>query len=159
MYLYFIICSVVSLFCAFSDKFGGSMKRFFLTLVMAVNVTIGTFGYDKGLFDLDYFGNLRANFQVVELQSDGNPGLNSAKDEDIVKTSSGVKSYFKMTLPQKGINAAFKVIQDEGYSTAAYKTYCIIFSSYKFSKNSVVVIMKFTKDGSAWFDCYEVYFN
>ena len=132
------------------------MKRFILMLVMTVNLTTGIFGYDKGLFDVDYFGNLKAYFEVMEIPSNGTPGLASCED---IMQELGLKSYYKMTLPQKGINAAFKVIQDEGYSTAAYKTYCIIFSSYKFSKNSVVVIMKFTKDGSAWFDCYEVYFN
>jgi len=131
------------------------MKRYFLTLVMAVNLTTSTFGYDKGLFDLDYFGNLSAYFEVIEIPSNGTPGLTSC--EDIVKANNSVKSYFKMTLPQKGINAAFKVINDEGYSTEAYKVYCIIFGSYSFSKNGVFVFMKFDKDGSAWFDCYEFY--
>lgn len=134
------------------------MKKHILALVILVNLTIGTFGYDKGLFDLDYFGNLKAEFQVVEIPSNGNPGLTSCEDlVEGLKKQGNIKSYFKMTLPQKSINAAFKVIKDEGYSTEAYKVYMIIFSSYSFSRNGVCVFMKFDSDGSAWFDCYEVF--
>jgi hypothetical protein len=131
------------------------MKKLFLMVFIVTNLETGVFGYDKGLFDLDYFGNLSAYFQVIEIPSNGRPGLISC--EDIIQENKVIKSYFKMTLPQKGVNAAFKVIKDEGYSTEAYKVYMIVFSTYSFSKNAVVVFMKFDKDGSAWFDCYEVF--
>ena len=134
------------------------MKKFSLMFLLMFIFSIDIFSYDKGLFDLDYFGNISAYFEIAEVPSNGNPGLTSCEDivEDTKKKGT-IKSYYKMTLPQKGINAAFKVIKDEGYSTGAYKVYMIMFSSYSFSRNGVLVFMKFDRDGSAWFDCYEFF--
>jgi len=132
-------------------------KKIILTLVMVTIFSTGIFSYENGLFDLDYNGNLLAIFHVIEFESNGKPGLASCEDimKEWTKSKKGIKSYNKITLPQKGINAAFKVIKDEGYSTSAYKVYMISFYKYSFSNRGVNVFMKFDKDGSAWIDAYE----
>jgi len=138
------------------------MKRIFrVTMVVAISMiyTGIVSAYDKGLFDTNYLGELEAYFEVYDITSDNKPGPitnDSVWLENCVKNGI-IKGYFKMTLPRKGINAAFKIIKDEGYSTEAYKSYMVLFSTYSFSRKGVIVLMKFDKDGAAWFDSYEYF--
>lgn len=135
------------------------MKKYLFTIIISLILIEGIFGYDKGLFDLDYAGNLIAYYEVIEIPSNRKPGLSSC--ENILKdmiSEGAISSYYKFTLPQKGINAAFKVINDEGFQANDYNVYMISFTTYhpSISKTAVWVFIKFNKDGSAWFESYEI---
>jgi hypothetical protein len=131
------------------------MKKFLL-ITFLFFIGMNGFSYDKGLFDVyEFSGDLKAEYQIREIPSDGKPGLSSF--EEIVKQSK-VGSYFKIpNLPQKGINAVFKVIKDEGYKTNNYNTFVVVFSTYSFSSNAVLIFVKFDKDGSAWIEAFEIF--
>jgi len=146
------------------DKiFVGVAVTIVVMIIIAVSLS-NTNAIDEAFFGTDSYGNLKAYYEVLiadEAHSDKSDEFFD-KAEDRIKATLMKHpdlAYRKITLSQNGRNAAYKVIKDEGYLTAANHFYMIVFSNdlLDFSNHAVEVFVKFDKNGSARFKAYEMF--
>jgi hypothetical protein len=140
-----------------------TISVFVVMIIIALSPS-NTNAIDEAFFGTDSYGNLKAYYEVLiadEAHSDKSDEFFD-KAEDRIKATLMKHpdlAYRKITLSQNGRNAAYKVIKDEGYLTAANHFYMIVFSNdlLDFSNHAVEVFVKFDKNGSARFKAYEMF--